>query len=327
MSSNYPTRHYRWSKFSKLKESCPICEGKHKRCSTNGQLVICAEDWQVPGWKNKGQDKAGIGYLYAPDKNQLSEYRKLPKPKPVPEPKQTSLSPQDLNRLFNELLQSQPVEPWALADLSKRGIKPSGLLGKSFPKGIIDSKYQQLPGIYWDGMGKPRFNVPNDSYFCPIFNEDGLIIGGQLKVKGGKYIWLSGGSKGGISQKVNGKTPHTLCNFRTDKRVKFTDSKGKDKKNVILFSEGLLKPLIINQLSGYPTIGAVGGNFSGNFDDIELYINRITNNKPSHFTFVLAADAGSGLNKLVIKKNWALAKFIKDKYGKYGKQLYVIWYG
>ncbi|MGB3508458.1 MAG: hypothetical protein WBA93_04315 [Microcoleaceae cyanobacterium] len=233
--------------------------------------------------------------------------------------------------LSNELIQSQSVEPWAEADLRRRGIKPTGLLGKSHPKGIIGSQYQKLPGVYWDGMGKPRLNAYPDSYFCPIFNEDGLVVGGQWRVKesssSSKYIWCSAGSKGGISQHINGKTPHTLCNFNTDKRANFTVNEGKGRKvrkNIILFSEGCLKPLVINQLSGYPTIGAVGGNFKGTFEDLECFILKVTNNKSDQFTFALAADAGSGLNELVMSNYRRLANFLKAKYD---KKLYVTWYG
>lgn len=210
-----------------------------------------------------------------------------------------------LSRQSIKLLENEPVEGWTLADLKRRGIEPTGLLGKSFPKGIVGSEFQQLPGIYWDGMGKSRFNVPKDAYFCPILNKDGYVVGGQLKVKNGKYIWLSGGSKGGINHHINEKTPHTLCRQNMSKRVRFTINKGKgnkERKNVVIFSEGCLKPHIINQLSGHPTIGAIGGNFKGNWNDVDEFISKVTNGNPGRFTFAIAADAGSGENDLVIQK-------------------------
>ena len=320
-------QHHKWEKFTKLKETCPICNGTHKRCRTNGSLVICGEDSQVSNWKNLGQDKAGIGYLYRPDSSQLSKYEKLPKPVPVKPPKVSHLTQGEINNLLLDMLCQEKVEDWAKADLLRRGIEPTELLGKSFPKGVIDDKYEELPGTYRDSQGRLRAIAPNDSYFCPIFNEDGLVIGGQLKVRDGKYIWLSAGNKGGYSQRINGKTPHTLCDSNKDKRSKFVVNEGKGNKqrsNVILFSEGVLKPYIINQLSGYPCIGAVGGNFKGNFEQINQFILKITNNNLGQFTFAIAADAGSGINKSVMNQYAALVKHIKQKYD---KNVYVIWYG
>ncbi|NES01488.1 MAG: hypothetical protein F6K22_00705 [Okeania sp. SIO2F4] len=56
MSTIYSTsrayQKYKWEKFSKLKDTCPICNDTHKIFSTNGSLVICGQDWQVPNWKN-----------------------------------------------------------------------------------------------------------------------------------------------------------------------------------------------------------------------------------------------------------------------------------
>ncbi|MEM1169841.1 MAG: plasmid replication protein, CyRepA1 family [Cyanobacteria bacterium P01_H01_bin.35] len=317
----------KWIKFSKLPDNCPICNGQHKRCRTNGSLVICGEDAQVPGWKNHGQDKAGIGYLYRPDSSQLSEYKKLPKPEPAKPSKVSHLPQGEINNLLLDMLCQQPVEDWARADLLKRGVEPSGLLGKSFPRGVIDDKYDGLPGTYRDSQGRLRTVAPNNSYFCPIFNEDGLVIGGQLKIKGGKYLWLSAGNKGGYTQHINGKTPHTLCDSNQDKRSQFFVNEGKgskQRKNIILFSEGVLKPCIINQLSGYPCIGAVGGSFKGNFDNIDRFITKVTNNNPDQFTFAIAADAGSGVNDLVLSQYKALIKYIKEKYD---KKVYVVWYG
>ncbi|MGD1805824.1 plasmid replication protein, CyRepA1 family [Dapis sp. BLCC M126] len=316
----------KWTKFSKLTENCPICGGKHKRCRTNGSLVICGEDWQIPGWKNHGQDKAGVGYLYRPDSSQSSEYR-LPKPEPAKPSKVSHLTQGKINNLLLDMLCQQPVEDWARADLLKRGVEPSGLLGKSFPRGVIDDKYDGLPGTYRDSQGRLRTVAPSNSYFCPIFNENGLIVGGQLKVKDGKYIWLSAGNKGGYTQHINGKTPHTLCDSNQDKRVQFFVNEGKgskQRKNIVLFSEGCLKPYIINQLSGYPCIGAVGGNFKGNFEQIDKFIGKVTNNNPDQFTFAVAADAGSGINDLVLSQYKALARCIKEKYD---KRLHVTWYG
>ncbi|MGD1701253.1 hypothetical protein [Dapis sp. BLCC M229] len=51
-STSSPNQKYKWEKFSKLEENCQICNDTHKRCSTNGSLVICGQDWQVPNWKN-----------------------------------------------------------------------------------------------------------------------------------------------------------------------------------------------------------------------------------------------------------------------------------
>ncbi|MEM1169241.1 MAG: plasmid replication protein, CyRepA1 family [Cyanobacteria bacterium P01_H01_bin.35] len=319
-------QYHKWERFTRLKETCPICNGAHKRCTTNGSLVICGEDTRISGWKNLGQDKAGIGYLYRPDSSQSSEYKKLPKPVPAKPAKVSHLNQGDINNLLLDMLCQQPVEDWARADLLKRGVEPSGLLGKSFPKGVIDDRYEGLPGTYRDSQGRLRINVPNDSYFCPIFNEDGLVVGGQLKIKGGKYIWLSAGSKGGYNHHINGKTPHTLCNSNKDKRSQFFVNEGKgskQRKNIILFSEGVLKPYIINQLSGYPCIGAVGGNFKGNFENIDKFIAKVTNNNPDQFTFAIAADAGSGINDLVVKQYKALVEHIKEKYN---REIYVVWY-
>lgn len=323
MSSNPFTR------FSVLGETCPICNGEHKRCRTNEDrsIIICGSQVENPDYTYRGPDRAGIGYKYV-----LSTIHKPAKPfeipsKPPENPAKNTLhTPEELDRLFKEFFSKSKVPNWAKSDIEKRGLNPSGLLGHTLPKGYLEERYQDLPGVYQHALGLRVITDNLESYFCPVYDQNGYVVGGQLRMRDssvGKYLWLSAGNKGGITHKINGKTPLTFCYHNTKKEIVF-NSLSKNVKNVVIFSEGILKPSVINIKTGYPVIGASGGNFTTNTDNIDEFIKEVKKTSTGRLTFALAVDAGAGKNPLVMKKYQQLHRYLQKKYD---TGLKVIWYG
>lgn len=313
--------------YSNRDDKCPICGGKHERCRIDEGtgVIICGTLDLSSKWTYLGQDKAGIGYMYTltseqsnyvPFKNRIAS--------PTKKALTTSFSPQKLNDLFYELLGPLPVPNWALDDLTKRGIKPVGLLGKSLPFGFIDKKYEGLPGVFNHDLGFRIYPNIKDGYFCPVYNHQGLVVGGQIKTRNfshGKYLWVSAASKDGVNHHIDGKTPHTFCSQNKNILCNFY-YKSKLKKRLVILSEGILKPNIINEKTGYIAIGASGGNFTSNTDALVLAINEAEKQLGGKATYALAADAGSGDNDLVMRKYESLHDFLQKKFNTGLKVIY-----
>jgi hypothetical protein len=65
---------YTSSRFVQLKGNCPICNGEHKSCKQNGELIHCRSHSEPPqGYDFVGEDKIGFA-MYAPARDKSQPY-------------------------------------------------------------------------------------------------------------------------------------------------------------------------------------------------------------------------------------------------------------
>ena len=65
---------YTSSRFTLLKGNCPICNGEHKSCKQNDELIHCRSFFDPPqGYRSVGEDKIGFA-MYAPAKERSNNF-------------------------------------------------------------------------------------------------------------------------------------------------------------------------------------------------------------------------------------------------------------
>ena len=165
---------------------------------------------------------------------------------------------------------------------------------------------------------KENFN-PSSSYFCPAFDFDGNIIGGQFRHKreNNKYTWLKGIKNNKLP---NGETPITIVRAEqvSDVKCPLDFSKfGKDIKPFVVL-EGLLKAFISTCIWGIDSIGASGFNFG---NSLELVSDAVKRGEYNLAIFPL--DAG------LIKNDNLLTKLKKniELFESLGCQIVILWWG
>lgn len=66
--------NYTLSRFVQLKGNCPICNGEHKSCKQNGELIHCRSHSEPPqGYYSVGEDKIGFA-IYTPARDDSQSY-------------------------------------------------------------------------------------------------------------------------------------------------------------------------------------------------------------------------------------------------------------
>lgn len=210
---------------------------------------------------------------------------------------------------------------------------------------LPDDIPSNLPGVRIDKLNRKYLSSvskiegtgtwrDSKSFFCPAFDYEGNIIGGQFRhnCKENKYTWLKGIKSAHLP---NGELPITFvsaekvsfgeknsettiqqwidnCPHLTDivnkivgcgqgsntDGVNDTDHETpKHKIKAIMPLEGLLKPFVASCRLGVDTMGASGFNFSGSPEQVQEIINQGGYN----FT-ILPLDSGAVGNKMIMNQ-------------------------
>ncbi|NET12752.1 MAG: hypothetical protein F6K08_07775 [Okeania sp. SIO1H6] len=305
-------------KYTGSKKVCPVCHGERKDCreleTTTGTLYFCRTDNPSPDVVFRKYDIHNFGMyvdkaeLDAQDKKQREEWQrqrlaeKEARLKAEKERRAKLLSKIERDIEIRKILNQLSLKPQHRQDLKRRGLTP-----KQIKQGMFRSVEQwqklsepishRLAGVNISG----RSLITQAGYICPIFNDNGLIIGWQLRLDnaddGGKYRWPTSNTKkrpdGPTAHLQNGEIPLTIHIVKGDKNLRL--------------AEGVLKPYIAHCRRNQTYIGAAGGQFNQSKELLKQYIKHLSPEK-----IILTPDAGSRANKNVLRQYRKIANLLKS---------------
>ncbi|MEP1080049.1 hypothetical protein NDI52_32305 [Leptolyngbya sp. PL-A3] len=207
------------------------------------------------------------------------------------------------HRWGSKLLDFLTLNQQDVEDLTRRGFTLEAInrIGfRSVVKGqLLPEQFpDNFPGVASNGRA---LLIAEDGYINPVYSQDGLIDGFQLRVRGAKdnkYRWLSSNSNYLLP---DGEIPLTHCKPEAITR------------NWIAFSEGTgSKPHLASIKLGCNVIGAAGGNFASSRSQVKAALE--SGNIP-----ILLPDGGAIANPHVMRQYEKLAAMEPG--------LQVLWWG
>jgi hypothetical protein len=344
------------SKYITTKSSnpCPICGDIKGKCRTfhDSELVLCMTGAggliDTVGYKYRKDTADGNWGIYAPDNQENFDYSEYQRQK-----QERAEQRAEAERLKRE---AHRKEALPIKERNKHYRRISSYLGlctehreNLINRGLNESQIEKLSSFTVNGVtelpdrtplnlpcvrisktGKKYFSSynpktekenfnPSRSYFCPAFDFDGNIIGGQFRHnrKDSKYTWLKGIKNNKLP---NGETPITIVRAEkvTEVKCPLDFSKfGKDIKPLVVL-EGLLKAFISTCIWGIDSIGASGFNFGNSLELVSEAVKRGEYNLA-----IFPLDAG------LIKNDNLLTKLKKNiqLYESLGCQIVILWWG
>jgi len=305
----------------KRDHNCPICDNSKGKCrETENDLILCmgAVGDRVPGYRYVKPSKDGVWAIWAPDTDgrgtTSEEWRsrldQRARENAARESRRAAncMSAMERDRHYSRLLDSLNLNLSDRQDLQRRGFTDQQIEAAGF-KSVeqwerLDRHYpDNLPGVVNEGRS---LNTFAPGYLCPTRNQDGLIIGCQVRAREGtpKYYWLTSATRANPS----GATPHT-----THKELPLTYVKGTGDRPWIAFCEGTgAKPHLASIRLGCDVVGAAGGQFGSSPEQIKAAID-------SGLAPILLPDGGAIDNPNVMRQYQGLAELVPG--------LTILWWG
>lgn len=216
-------------RWESLKGSCPICNGAHKSCKINGELILCRDDVQPVEYRNLGESNLAGFYKYLPEDNIVSftaekreEYRRERERLEAERLAQykASLSESDRHEEISKLLPQLSLSSRHRENLKSRGFADAQIEAIGFRS---VEKWQRLEspinpnlaGINSIGKG---MTCGGDAILLPIKNHRDEYIGWQYRQDDGdaRYKWAASKANKNRKQSVsshlqNGEWPLSYC--------------------------------------------------------------------------------------------------------------------
>lgn len=314
---------------------CPICNGLRNDCrqSNTTGLIFCRETSTNPsGHIYRGNDSHGFG-LWQPSTDfdaftqQSQEERErrhreylAAKERRKQQQIQAQLSATDRDTHYRAILQQLRLTDSDRKHLLERGFTPEQIQQDGY-RSIgrwedVGTNYpSNLPGILSNGV----VNAFSSGIICPIHNEDGLIVGCQIRlskeVENGRYRWLTSATK----KSPNGATPH--LNGELPIAV-FEPEELKD--NSIWVAEGIgFKASLLRYRLGVPVLGAASGRFNTSPEATKAAVEYLSE-KYQTKVLTFAVDAGDVANRDGVPYRW-LQQF--EFFSKLGYKCRIAWWG
>ncbi len=306
---------------TKAYNPCPVCGDISGDCRIRSDnLVLChsfiEQDSGIGSYKFLKTADNGVWGVHVPDdgkgfnQEQYQRYKEL-KEEELRDKKQfladNALDAEERDKAIRKLSNYVGLKERDRKDLRRRGLSDrqieAGLFFSIEPwtRFNIDLP-DNLPGIHYRG---DRFSTRDTGYACPIFDEQGRVIGWQIRVagvkKGNKYKWAKSNFP---SHLPNGELPITIVNPPT------SGSK------TLYLSEGSLKPYIAASRLNLPFCGAASGYFSGS-------PQQFRNIQQDFDEFVITPDAGDVVNRQVMKRWEKQIDFLEQ----FNKPIQILWWG
>lgn len=186
-------------------------------------------------------------------------------------------------------------------------------------------------------VGFPGFGRKNNDVYSwvlgdrewlalPLSNPKGEDVGFQItpvrrKPEDEKYMWLGGQNASPHLPEYDGELPLTYFDpKRGEKRTGSSDKRD----NVLMITEGVLKPRVAARLHGVRTLGYAGSNWNVCPKQLKEFSQfaKDTSADPSQFEIWFAVDAGAARNPQVAKAVWKTCQLLETA----GFVVKVIWY-
>lgn len=313
---------------------CPVCEGSSRSCreSNSTGLVFCRDSGANPSnYLYRGEDAHGFGLWQSTDDadaftSKSTESREQQRREFLESQEQRrreqiarQMSESERDRWYRQLLAELNLTESDRQKLLERGLTSEQIASdgyksvKSWQK-LSNSFPLNLPGILSNGV----LNVSSDGILCPIRNQDGLIVGCQVRLHeaaNGRYRWLSSATKKnpeGATSHLNGELP--LGVFEP---IDLLD-------NSIWLAEGTsIKPSITRYRLGVPAVGASSGRFDGSPQTVKATLEYLSAKYQTNI-LTLAVDGGDVVNRSGVPERWQQQfEFLSSL----GYQCRVAWWG
>lgn len=304
---------------------CPVCEDISGKCRYNSNdfyLCMTLSDAKfgevINGFKcvgNKGNGWASFKTdntaEWSQERRQEWEQQRKARREQADrenaDRKQRSLSAEERDREYRQILNSLTLHPDDLASLQRRGFTPEEIKNSRF-KSVTGNQWlkfpanSRLPGVSYNG----KHLICQEGYLCPIRNPEGQIIGAQVRLRhpqdDNRYKWLS--SKNAVLRlfpdgSKEGENP--LGFFHQTKEL-----------NQIWIVEGTgAKPFLLNSRLGVTCIAAAGGQFCSSPQLFKEYLEKASIETGSR-EIIIPPDAGDVCNPSVMWRWRKVVKLIKN---------------
>jgi hypothetical protein len=231
-----------------------------------------------------------------------NEQRRLAQAKEDGERRRRSLSAEERDKQYQELLGSLTLHSHDRADLVRRGftheqIELSGFKSVERYQQLQSEFSELLPGVTGNGQ---RLIVSSAGYLCPVRNADGLIVACQVRLRtlptseSNRYRWLSGHEQtlhlypDGCQS--NGELP--LAVFRPQ-----------GKPRGISLAEGTgAKPFLVSQRLNQLVIAAAGGQWASSEATFKRSLDQASVELGGVKELTVYPDAGDTSNASVMSR-------------------------
>ncbi|MFM6451656.1 MAG: plasmid replication protein, CyRepA1 family [Planktothrix sp.] len=296
---------------NKRNGGCPVCNSSDGRCRTTederGELILCMDSHgDVPGFYYLGESHGGLWGKYKFDDGKERERREY---EPTPEPQGVKLPAPERDAAIRSIIQQLPLHDIDRDDITRRKLTPQQMNDWGFYSLSKDSVLEtpvnpDLAGMAIDGR---HFCIkPTDAgYGIPIKDIYGDYVGSQLRIRkvkdGNRYKWLK-------SRKNHRRERDAVSHTAEFNELPLQHAIVNPSQGLPLFlTEGMGKPVYTSFRFDLNVIGASGGNF---LSSIKTLKNSLDILKPS--VVILGADAGSRVNKNVLRNYRRLALILKE---------------
>ena len=314
---------------------CPICNGLRNDCrqSDTTGLIFCRETSTNPsGHIYRGNDSHGFGMWQASTDfdsftQQSQEERErgrreylAAKERRKQQQIQAQLSATERDTHYSAILQQLRLTNSDYQQLLERGFTPEQIQQDGYRSvgkwQEVSKKYpSNLPGLLNNGV----INAFSSGVICPIRNENGLIVGCQVRlnkeVENGRYRWLTSAT----TKNPKGATPHLNCELPIS-----VFEPEEFKGDSIWLAEGTaFKPSLLRYRLGVPVLGAASGRFNTSPEATKAAIEYFSNQYQSNI-LTFAVDAGDVANRDGVPNRW-LQQF--EFFSKLGYECRIAWWG
>ncbi|OUL21474.1 hypothetical protein BV378_26515 [Nostoc sp. RF31YmG] len=268
----------------------------------------------ISGYKCTGHTKCGQWAKFAIDntqewtREQRDEWERQKKQKrraieqAEAKRREESLSLQERDKQYRELLEILPLSAEDKADLKRRGfsdleIELCGIKSVESYQQLQKQFSHLLPGVSQNG----KTLITNGGYLLPVRNVDGLIVACQVRLRGisteGRYRWLSSNTK----DNPDGQSPHV--HGKGFSELPLAVHRPQLKPQGIGLVEGTgTKPFKASLGLNLIVVGASGGQWTSSPNLLQKYLAEISLEIETHKQIKLFPDAGDVQNKAVVER-------------------------
>ncbi|MBD2208079.1 hypothetical protein H6G33_37460 [Calothrix sp. FACHB-1219] len=268
----------------------------------------------ISGYKCTGHTKCGQWAKFAIDNSEewtreqqdewerLKEQRRREQEQAEAKRKQESLSLQERDKQYRELIETLTLSPEDKTDLKQRGfsdleIELCGIKSVERYQHLQQQFSHLLPGVSQDG----KTLMTNAGYLLPVRNVDGLIVACQVRLRGilteGRYRWLSSKTK----DNPDGQSPH--IHGKDFSELPLAVHRPQLQPQGIGLVEGTgVKPFKASLGLSLIVIGAAGGQWTSSPNLLQKYLTQISHEVGGDKHIKLFPDAGDVQNKAVVER-------------------------